>query len=109
MSDITDFAQRLLAKGIELTLRHNRLGVWPGKMWKRLTDADRAFIDAHRYELKDMVRAGEQPRLPDDYVAPSVDTVTGPRHPDSVDAPREPAATTPTAEPAPLTIRLRGF
>ncbi|HXG90538.1 MAG TPA: hypothetical protein VNJ02_19610 [Vicinamibacterales bacterium] len=48
-----DFTSQLLARGIELIVRGNRLRVWPGRAHKYgLTDSERAFLHAHRYELK---------------------------------------------------------
>ena len=87
-NEVTDFAQQLLARGMELTLRNERLRVWPGKSYKQLTDAERAFIDAHRNELKDMVRAGLQPKLPDDFVIAAPDAAN---HPDFAPPPPAPA------------------
>lgn len=65
----TELADYLFAKGMELTLRGNRLFVWPAKGWKQLTDAERALIKQHREALKALVRANQHPKLPDDFAA----------------------------------------
>lgn len=48
-----DFTSLLLARGIELIVRNGRLHVWPGKAHKYgLSEAERAYIKAHRAQLK---------------------------------------------------------
>ncbi len=75
--DPLTFALGLRDKGLELTLRRRgRLHVWPAKFYKRLTTAERDYINAHRAELRELVAAGLQPRLPDDFVPDSLPTPT---------------------------------
>ena len=55
------FAEGLLARGIELVQRGDRLHVWPGKAYRSLTDAERAFIREHRAELKELAASHALP------------------------------------------------
>jgi hypothetical protein len=85
--DIMNFAHALLAKGMELTLRKDRLHVWPKHSYSRLTQDERNFLNQYRDDLRDMVRAGLQPRLPDDVIVNSPNATD---HPDFA-PPTEPA------------------
>jgi hypothetical protein len=60
MSEL-DFATGLLARGIEIVLRGNRLWVWPPKAHGYLTDAEREYIHEHRNELKELARSHALP------------------------------------------------
>lgn len=68
MDDVLAFATRLARLGIEINLcgkRENRLWFWPKDAFDELPRADRAFIDTHKAELKELVRSGRAPRLDD--------------------------------------------
>ena len=73
MSDALTFATDLLTRGIEFTLRGNRLWLWPGVAHKHLSDAEREFIRAHRAELKELVRQRALPEATVVWRAPKGD------------------------------------
>lgn len=56
-NDALTFATGLLARGIELVLRNNRLWLWPAKAYKHLTTTERDFIREHRVDLKALAAA----------------------------------------------------
>lgn len=69
MGLIADWTEQKLREGFEFVWG-NRLRIWHTEHgWKAdryLTDADRAFMDINRRELAAFVRAGLQPRFPDE-------------------------------------------
>jgi hypothetical protein len=87
--DALTFATGLLAQGIEILVRNNRLWVWPAKAFAHLTDTERAFIQQHRDELKDLA---ESKVLPETTVVWSAAVS---------DAPIGQPARQPTVAPAP--------
>jgi len=65
------FASRLLAQGIELVLRGNRLWVWPAKAHQHLTDEDKEFMREHRDDLKALAASKVLPEATVVWAPPS--------------------------------------
>jgi hypothetical protein len=80
MNDATDFIDRLLARGIEILLKGNRLRVWPPRAYTHgLTDAERDYLRAHAPELKELIRTQGHRETNVTWQDPSKPTSPNPR------------------------------
>src|SRR5262249_23723106 len=92
------FAQDLLARGIELLVRNNRLHVWPAKAHRYLTAEERAFLKTHRAALKELATAKVLPEATVVWTPPGEQRDTLPV---SMSAPSAPPSITTPSVPRP--------